>query len=356
MEGLPCGYATGWSGHGGAGKSSIVLQLAVCITAGLPFCGLPTERTRVSYLSCEDRGAVLHWRLKRICAHLNVDMASLAGWLDIVDLVGHDAVLWDRDPRTGNTITPAFGRLAERIAEFGTELLIVDGTSDSFAGNENARTDVKRYVNALVGLVPADRGAVLLIGHVDKNTAKTTETTEGYSGSTAWNNAVRARWYLRPEMITSDDGRQERTGELILELQKSNLGRADVEMRFAWDPEAHLFVGRAVAGLTSFDQQHRDRTEQAGILRAVAGCATSSPAVVIPAAASGQRTAYNVLALRPEFPETLRSGAPARRRFWKQIEQLRQLHLIEESTYRRENRHNATVLVLTKEGARQCAE
>lgn len=356
MEGLPCGYATLYSGHGGAGKSSIVLHLGVCIPAGLPFFGLPTERRRVTYLSCEDRGAVLHWRLKRICAHLGVDMASLAGWLDIVDLVGHDAVLWDRDPRTGNTVTPAFGRLADRVAEFGTELLIIDGTSDSFAGNENSRTDVKRYVNALVGLVPADRGAVLLISHVDKATARTTETTEGYSGSTAWHNAARARWYLRPETIATDDGRQERTGELVLELQKSNLGRADVEMRFAWDAEAHLFVGRTVAGMTRFDQQHRDRTEQAAILRALAGCAAGTPPVIVPAATTGQRTAYNVLALRPEFPETMRSGAPARRRFWKQIEQLRQLHLIEDRAYQRENRHNAVQLALTEKGARQCVE
>ena len=353
MEGLPCGYATGIFGHGGVGKSAIALHLGVCVALGLPFFGLQTERRRVTYLSCEDRAAVLHWRLKRICTHLSVEMASLRGWLEIVDLVGHDAVLWDRDPRTGNTVTPAFGRLAQRITEYQTELLIVDGTSDTFAGNENARTDVKRFVNALVGLVPAERGAVLLIGHVDKNTARASETTEGYSGSTAWNNAVRARWYLRPETTSGEEGRTERTGGLILELQKANLGRADTEMRFEWDASAHLFLGQTL-GSSAFDRKHQDRTEQNGILRALKGCAESG--IYVPAAMTGPRTAFLVLQQRPEFPASLKgSGRSKSRRFWRQIENLRHAALCAESSIERKGRKYTATLSITTQGLNECA-
>jgi RecA-family ATPase len=71
--------------------------------------------------------------------------------------------------------------------------LFVDGISDTYGGNENVKTDVKRYVNALVGLIPPVTGAVVLEGHVAKPAATNGQTTEGYSGTTGWHNSVRAR-------------------------------------------------------------------------------------------------------------------------------------------------------------------
>lgn len=354
---LPCGYATLLAGHGGIGKSAIALHLAVCIAAGIPFFGLQVARRRVKYLSCEDREAVLHWRLSRICAHLCVDLASLSGWLEIIDLVGADAILWDRDPHTGATITPGYGRLQERMRAHQTEVLMVDGVSDSFAGNENARAEVKRFVNGLVALIPPDTGAVLLIGHVSKPGATAGASGEGYSGSTGWHNSVRARWYLYPEATQGEDGdRDARTGDLILELQKSNLGRTDQTIRFAWDQEANLFLGREIVGATAADRAHRDRVEQKGILAALQACAASDPLIPVPAAMTGQRTAFHVLSQRTEFPASMRSGTPGKRRFWRHIESLRQMHVIEECSYRRPNGHKTASLELTTEGARRYAE
>jgi RecA-family ATPase len=329
----------------------------VCVAAGVPFFGLEVARRRVLYLSCEDRESVLHWRLSRIVSHLSIDLASLRGWLEIIDLVGADSILWERDPRTGNAITSAYVRLQERMSEHQTEVLMIDGISDSFAGNENARTEVKRYVNGLVALIPPDTGAVLLVGHVSKPGSTAGANGEGYSGSTGWHNTCRARWYLYPEATEGEDGaRAERTGDLILELQKSNLGRTDQSIRFAWDDDAHLFIGREVVGATHFDRMHRDKAERQGILAALQACAASNPPIVVPAAMQGQRTGYNTLSLRTEFPDSMRAGKPAKRRFWRQIEALRQMHAIEECEYRRSNRHVTAQFVLTPEGVRQCAE
>ena len=346
---LPCGYATLLAGHGGVGKSGIALHLTVCIAAGIPFFGIEVERRRSSYVSCEDREGLLHWRLARICRHNGVNLANLRGWLNVRDLVGRDCVLWERDPRTGYTVTTAYGALLHSIEDQATEFLVVDGISDTYGGNENAKTEVKRFVNALVAPIPADRGAALLVGHIAKPAASGIATTEGYSGTTGWHNSVRARWYLYPE--TRDDGedakRPERTGDLILELQKSNMGRIDQQMRFAWDEAAHLFVGRDIVAETLSDRAHRDRLEQDGVLAALRACTDH-----VPAATSGQRTAYHVLAARPEFPDSLRSGKPARRRFWRHMETLRQMRLVEETSIRRENRHTTLVLRPTVEGAR----
>ena len=131
--------------------------------------------------------------------------------------------------------------------------------SDTFGGNENARGDVKRFVNSLVALIPPDQGALMLVGHIAKPTAASPMTSDGYSGSTGWHNSVRARWYLYPESTPAEDrGRPERTGDLILELQKSNLGRTDQSMRFRWDDDAHMFLGQ-LEGYSAFDRKHQER-------------------------------------------------------------------------------------------------
>lgn len=350
---LPCGYATLIAGHGGIGKSAIALNLAVCIAAGLPFIGLPVQQRRVLVLSCEDRERVLHWRLDRICAHLGVDLASLRDHLEIIDLVGHDAVLWERDPHTGYTNTSAYAALESRVKANQTEVLVIDGIADVFAGNENARSDVKRFVNSLVSLVPSDTGAVLLIGHVAKAGSTNGAAGDGYSGSTGWHNSVRARWYLYPEATQGDEG-DTRTGDLILDLQKSNLGRTDQSMRFTWDGDAHLFIGREVMGASHFDRVHRDREEQSSILKAMQGCVAAD--ISIPAAMTGPRTAYLVLNQRPEFPASLKGGGRQKSaRFRRQIEALRQMRHIEEGSYQRKNRHFVATLAMTTEGLRQCA-
>jgi len=353
---LPAGYATLLAGHGGVGKSAIALHLAVCIAAGLPFFGRDVSRRRVLYLSCEDRENVLHWRLSRICAYLTVDLASLRGWLDIVDLVGRGTVLWERDPRTGYTVTAPYGLLAQRMEQQPTQVLVVDGVSDTFAGGENVRHEVKRYINALIALIPEDTGAVLLVGHIAKPNASAVQTTEGYSGSTAWHNSVRARWYLYPETAQHDDsGEPDRTGDLILDLQKSNLGRTDQSMRFTWDAQAHMFLGREIVGRTALDRAHQDHLERAGIVKALKACAAATPAIVVPAATTGRRTAFHVLSACQVFPDSLR-GRQSARRFWRHIEALRHMGQVTETSYRRSNRHVIAQLVLLTEGMRHCAE
>lgn len=345
---LPAGYATLFAGHGGSGKSAIALHLAVSIACGRSFFGLPTEQRRVTYLSCEDRADVLHWRLARICEYEGTSIAELAGWLDLRDLVGHDVTLWARDPRTGDTVTPAFDRFACQVEEHHPQVLFIDGISDAFAGSENVRSEVKAFVNRLLSLTPLD-GALMLIGHVAKLTAQATGSSEGYSGSTSWHNSVRGRWYLYPETEPDEDTkRARRTGRLTLELQKSNLGPTDQALTFRWDTDAHLFLAETVTA-DHLDRRHRDDTEQRGILAAIAGCEAAG--IIVPSATQGRRTTFNVLRDRPEFPATLRGSTG---RFWRHIEALRGIHHIGEAEYRRADRHPAAKFVLTPEGRGQC--
>ncbi len=333
---LPSGYVTLFAGHGGVGKSLIALFVAVCLAAGMPFFGVEVARRRVLFLSCEDRERVLHWRLARICSYLGVDLASLRGWLEIVDLVGADSILWERDPRTGSTITPAYETLRRRVKASGAEVLVVDGASDAYAGNENNRGDVKRYNNALLALIPPDRGAVLQVAHVDKVAARDGSTSEGYSGSTAWHNAARARWYLRPETAQGEgDERPTRTGALLLDLQKSNFGRADQSMRFRWDDDAHLFLGERL-GASAFDRKHQEREERAAILRGLVELERLGR--LVPTSPRANENAAILLAERPGFPASL-GGKAGTTRLFRELRLLEEQGLVRRAPVKNASRH-----------------
>lgn len=335
---LPCGYATLLAGHGGAGKSSIALHLAVCIATGRPWWGLSCATRRVLYLSCEDRADVLHWRLAYITQHEGLEPGDLAG-LHLVDLVGHESILFRRDPQLGSTVTAAYTELERLMRETGAEALVVDGASDTFGANENDRAEVKAFVNYLVRLVGLN-GTAIIVAHVNKPTASSGAASEGYSGSTQWHNAVRARWYLYPEIEHGDEG-SERTGNLILALQKSNLGRDDQSMRFHWDDDARLFVAEAPPKREGRDE--RDDRELLGIENAIREVIERGD--YVPAAMQGPRTAWHVLTATDALPESLKSKA-ARKRFWRHIELLRRNRIVREGQYRRGNRHVVATLEL----------
>ena len=352
---LPAGYATLIGGHGGSGKSQIVTGLGVCLASGLPWCGMSVARRRVLYLSCEDRAAVIHWRLARICQHLGIDLTELHGWLHIHDLVGEETILWPDTP--DGQVTAAYEELADLMASIDAEVLIIDGVADVYAGNENDRAAVKAFVNRLVRLIDPDRGAVLLIAHVNKQAASTARTTEGYSGSTGWHNAVRARWYLRPEGDEEDRDEEDAAGSggLILDLQKSNLGPAGRSIPFHWNGEAHLLVDTAPE--TGTVAAIREKVERNSILEAMADVAARGD--YCPAATTGPRTAYQVLSATKKLASGLTGSGASRRRFWRRIEDLRQMGEIQESSIRRANRHVTPTLELVSLEAtemRRCAE
>jgi RecA-family ATPase len=336
---LPCGYASMFSGHGGVGKSGIALTLAACVTLGRPFFGVEVQQARVTYLSCEDREGALHWRLHHICRYLNVGIDALAGKLHIVDLVGKDAILWAQDRHTGNTFTPAFAELARRMEATEDQVLMVDGIADTYGGNENSRTEVKAYVNRLLSLHgDAQDRAALLVGHVNRQTALHAATSEGYSGATAWHNSVRGRWYLYPER--DEDGGPGGDRGLLLEVQKQNFAPPQTAMRFRWNPEARLFVGKI-----DEEQQDawslRDTVEKNRIVEIVRDITRRGN--YVPVATSGQRTTYHVLSAHPDFPQTLKSGG--RRRFFAHLEQLRQTGELREEERRQRGRHPVRVLI-----------
>ena len=317
---LPQGELTLFAGHGGTGKTSVALLAAVCIAAGRDFYGLPVQRRRVGFLSCEDGRDVLHWRLRRICDWLGVSLADMAPWLTIWDASAVEPALMTESLRDGLHTTEAFAWLQSKRGE--CQVLVIDGASDSFDANENQRRHVRRFVRALRRLVPAD-GAVLLLAHVDKLSARSSDTSQGYSGSTAWNNSARARWYLRED----GDG-------LVLEVQKSNYGATGQRIRLSWNAEAHVWAGAVERPASTLDRALADADNRERLVDLV-----RKSAVPVFAARTGQRTAYHVLTA-----VGLPDAYSDKRRFWADVDQLLQAGTLRESKYRTPDRKSKLVL------------
>ena len=100
---------------------------------------------------------------------------------------------------------------------------------------------------------------VLLLAHVDKGTSRGDRgpNSEGYSGSTAWNNSARSRLFMS----------RDKDGSLLLEHQKHNLGRLREPLRLVWPeggiPQADKPFGPVVQGIA-------DRGHAKALLRLIA--------------------------------------------------------------------------------------
>lgn len=225
----PRGVVTLFGAHGGTGKSTVALMLAVAAVQGRPLFDVGTEQCNALFVSLEDGAGIVRHRLAGICGAWGINPQTLTG-LHIVDGTEHPE-LYSAEARGAGEPTPAYAELAHLVQSSGAGLVIVDNASDAFGGDEIQRRQVRAFMRALMCMAKDNNAAVILLAHVDKNTsrARKAEGGEGYSGSTAWHNSARSRLF----MSRAEDG------ALTLEHQKSNLGRMREPLALVW-PEGGL--------------------------------------------------------------------------------------------------------------------
>lgn len=228
---IPALRATLLTGEGGTGKSLLAQQLATCTAMGMPFLGVPIRQQNSLYLTCEDDMSELHRRQEGINKGLGITMSDLHDRMLLVSRVGElDNSLLDFDGHEGPALTEFYEQLritAERNHSF---FIVLDNIAHTFTGNENIRSHVAIYCNAMERLASSVRGAVLFLGHPSKAGAQ-------FSGSTAWENQVRSRLYLsRPDPADIANNQNKRT----LTRSKSNYAATGEELAMQWHEWAFL--------------------------------------------------------------------------------------------------------------------
>ena len=183
---LPRGVVTLMGAHGGTGKSTIALMLAVCAALGLLLFGVGTAQISTLFVSLEDGVNIVRHRLAHICRQWGIDPLALEGRLHIVDGTEHPE-LFSAETRGDGQTTATYAELRKLVQMEGVGLVVVDNASDAFGGDEIQRRQVRAFMRALVMIARLTDCAVLLLAHVDKNTSRNMkpEGGEGYSGSTA---------------------------------------------------------------------------------------------------------------------------------------------------------------------------
>ena len=200
-------------GDGAIGKSLLLLHLAVCYAlnatqdeAQRDWLGALPHGGKVLYISCEEDADELRRRLQDIATFYGVSRSDLAD-LGIVSWVGEDSTLCHASKAgigAALTYTAKFKQISTAVLGMGPRpLIILDTVADMFGASENDRVQVRSFITSLRALAIATNGAIVLAAHPS---VAGMANESGLSGSTGWNNSVRARAYFRrPKKDDGDD-------------------------------------------------------------------------------------------------------------------------------------------------------
>jgi RecA-family ATPase len=217
------------SGAGGAGKTRLLQMIATSLATGKRYFADQVQPLNVLVWSCEENKDEVWRQQYAINAHFGHDMRELDR-LHVVPRHGHDNTLLSLT-FGAPTMTPLLAQLREQVNDLAADVLVLDNLAQVFGGNENDRHQATYFVNAISGLVRERPFAPVFLGHVAR--AQGSE----YSGSAAWENAVRMRWYLGATLpgAAADPEADEQVDPEVVYLcrRKANYAAKDtIKMRF----------------------------------------------------------------------------------------------------------------------------
>lgn len=220
-------------GQDGVGKSLIAQQLATCAAVGIDFLGLPIDRVKAIYITCEDPTEEMWRRQESINASLGIRMSDLKGWLKTYSLkgeIGNELATFDQSGRM--TPTDRYQQVRRATLEFGASLVFIDNAAHVFAGNENARHDVAAFLGLLERLSIEIDGAVVLLAHPNKQHSQGNKLGNEYSGTTGWSAHVRNRLFI--DWVADAEGAPTDPDQRVLRRSKANYAAKGEEIIFRW--------------------------------------------------------------------------------------------------------------------------
>ena len=206
------------AGRGGIGKTLVAQTIATALALGKNFLDTVESAKRVLFWACEDDHDELWRRQIAICRYLGANLADLEGKLMIEPRSGLDNTLFYAEYGAPKW-TPLFGELQAQVHDYAADVTFVDNIGQTFGGKENDRHHVTCYVNGLTGLGAGRAHSTVILAHPGKQ-----EDSE-FSGSTAWENSVRMRWYMGmklPDQEVGDEDPDEDPDVRYIAKRKTN--------------------------------------------------------------------------------------------------------------------------------------
>jgi RecA-family ATPase len=215
---IPAGRVTSFLGDGGTGKTTIAVQIGVHTAMSRRLYGLEVRGGPVLGIFCEDELDEIKRRTRAACEAESIALESL-DQVHFESRDGHDNLLCTFD-HDHIVLTPFYERLEATVESIRARLVMLDTAADLFAGDFMSTPHVRQFLKvALGGLCVRYGCAILLLAHPS---ASGMANGGGGGFSTAWNNSVRSRLYLRRPK--SEDDPESAKDRRVLELKKANYG------------------------------------------------------------------------------------------------------------------------------------
>jgi RecA-family ATPase len=246
LERIPLRQVTLFSGEGAIGKSITELMLSVAHVTTKDWLGSLPEPGGAFYLGGEDDEKEIRIRLTAIAAHYGTTFDELkASGFRFKSLSGEDAILGAPDRNGIIKPTALYDQLYEEAGDLKPKHIGIDTSADVFAGSEIDRSQVRQFINLLKRLAIVSNGSVVLLSHPSLTGIN---TGSGISGSTAWHNSVRSRFYMTAPKI--EPGEQPDTDLREILFKKANYGRKGDSLVLRY--QRGLFL--PVAGMGTLDK------------------------------------------------------------------------------------------------------
>jgi RecA-family ATPase len=213
-------------GFGGTGKTLLAQQIGTACILQCQFLGGVADACPVLGWFGEDDHDELWRRQEAINAAFGIaDVGELEGKLFWRACPGDDLSLFTATSEGDYSTTALFDVLRAQIVETSAKLTILDSATQIAAIPENNRVLVTRCIQALNKLCLETGTTIILIGHNSR--------TGDFSGSTAWENRVRARLHMKREK--DEDG-----GESIMLCRpKANYAALEDGVSLEWHEGAY---------------------------------------------------------------------------------------------------------------------
>jgi len=160
------------TGASKAGKSFLLIELAIDIALGRNWLGHYCSKNKVLYINFELARDSFIDRLKEICTHLYIDPKLLSGTLDVLTLRGM--------AKPFRELLPGVKHKVERG---GYKVVILDPIYKTLLGDENDAKVVSEFCNALDNLATTKGCSVIFCHHHNKSASENTAAQNRSSGS-----------------------------------------------------------------------------------------------------------------------------------------------------------------------------
>lgn len=218
------------AGAGGVGKTLIAQTIATALVIGQNFVDEISDPVTVLFWACEDDHDELWRRQIAICDYFGIPLSALEGKLFIEPRLGCDNALYAL--AFGRPVwTPLRDELRDQISDYKADVLFLDNIAQTYGANENDRHHVTTFVNGIIGMTPDRPFSPILMGHPSRGIGSE------FSGSSAWENAMRMRWYMGttlPDQKPEDEQEEQDPNIRYLAKRKTNYSVKDYR-KLVWN-------------------------------------------------------------------------------------------------------------------------